>query len=222
MVKVNPTNAPVHSKQATAKTLQATAQRKSRGRKTPAGTNKTQLKFDAKSKKLDVSASLQNYILYVANKFKGGPVGPFEQHMDPYLSDYHDERKTYEGDSAWPHLVLWAKMGLIDHHAYPLKEQCQDASTAQLFGTESPAQKRRRILREKEREERMEEEEKDTIYGMWNYEIAYDNGTPIRFLPKALKNKDGTPFDWSKCDKKYTARMEKLAFLTHKLKYYSK
>ena len=83
---------------------------------------------------LNKAASLFNYILYVAKKFRGKSPEPFDQFMDPYCSKYIWDRKTYEGDNQFAHLILWAKMGIIDHWAFPFKGASEEEAVETIGG----------------------------------------------------------------------------------------
>jgi len=171
--------------------------RRRKGRDTP--WNKHQMEFDKGSKALDVKRSLLNYILYVGLHFMDkdeGDVRPYSQFMDPLgCGGIGDELKTWQGDSQFAHLLLWAKLGWIDHWAYPIKDTNRRPKSP---WNESDAQRERRIEREHKLEERRENDERRTIYGIWNFEEAYDDGYWFKMRPDMVKNKDGTPFDFSK------------------------
>ena len=86
---------------------------------------------------LDKTASLLNYILYVAKKFRGKSPEPFDQFMDPYCSQHTWDRKTYEGDNQFPHLILWAKMSIIDHWAFPFKGASEEEAEETIGGMQN-------------------------------------------------------------------------------------
>ena len=154
----------------------------------------TQTELYREAMGLNKSASLDLYVIWVAHHLNLGwnsdPVGPCSIFIDP---DHHtDEITTWEGDYVWPHLVLWATLGLLNHYAFPKRGGGTD------------------------------EEEQKTIYGMLNYEVHYDgyDGMFLKVTPNELKNKDGSPFNWKKVNRDYLRHLENYVEMRHKKKDY--
>ena len=175
---------------------------------------------------LNREASLHIYMLYVIQHFKirDAAVKPFQTIVDPFNSGYIDQVNTMEDDTLWTHLVLWALLGWIDHWAFPSLEDIRARERDPINLSpwdEKPAHRERRRKMQQERDEIIIADEKKSITGMLNYDIGYDTGVDINFLPNKATHKDGRPVDWSKyCNEKVYLELHDYVEMKHQLKDY--
>ena len=144
--------------------------------------------------KLNKKASLDMFVLWAGQDFvREKKVERGEIFMDVTCDDsLNVVPDTFEGDWAFPHLFLWSYLGLLEHDLFPTRT-----------ATDEQAMK--------------------TIEGMHNYEVHHADGFDGIFLkvnPFALKNEDGSAFEWSMVNQSYLDALKKRIEIRHKNKDY--
>jgi len=99
---------------------------------------------------------------------------------------------TFEGGSPWPHLVLWCKLGMLEHYLFPTRTATEEQAMKTIEGMDN--------------------------YEV-HHADGYD-GIFLKVNPFALKKKDGSAFDWRVVNQTYLDELKERIEIRHKKKDY--